>query len=387
MALTDVICVGLGAVGSATAYQLAKRGARVLGIDRHRPPHAFGSSHGGSRITRLAIGEGDAYVPLALRSHEIWREVEAATGEALLVPTGGLWISSPRRQAETHVANFFDNTVAAARRFGIRHELLQASDIRARFPQFAVAGNEVGYYEPEAGYLRPEACIAAQLALAQQAGAELRYGERVEAIEPRAGHVEVRTDQGRYTAGQVIVAAGAALHPLLPAPMRERFTITRQLQYWFDVAAAHERFVAPRFPVFIWELQDRKHVIYGIPAIDGPAGGLKIATEQYTVALPPDGDPRPPPASHAEIAYMKRELVAPYLPGVGARCLKVVPCVYTATPDFHFAVGPVPGMPGVTLASACSGHGFKHSAALGEALAQQALGGRSEIPFPGRVPD
>src|SRR5688572_5547779 len=152
----DSIVVGLGAAGSASAWQLAKRGARVLGIDRHEPPHAHGSHCGESRITRKAIGEGDAYVPLALRSYEIWREIESASpGEPLLNVTGGLWISSPHRQAEIHVADFFDRTVDTARRFGIAHEILDATAIRGRFPAFNVRDDESGYYEPDAGYLRP----------------------------------------------------------------------------------------------------------------------------------------------------------------------------------------------------------------------------------------
>src|ERR1700682_3270450 len=127
MASFDVAVVGLGAMGSAAAWQLARRGARVLGIDRFSPPHALGSSHGDTRITRLAVGEGAQYTPLVMRSHEIWREIEAETGASRLAITGGLWISSAQRQAETHVANFFDNTLAAARRFGIAHELLDAA--------------------------------------------------------------------------------------------------------------------------------------------------------------------------------------------------------------------------------------------------------------------
>src|SRR6185503_16252332 len=137
----DVAVIGLGAMGSAAAWQAAKRGAKVLGIDQFRPPHALGSSHGDTRITRLAIGEGEQYTPLVLRSNEIWREVERETGEELHVVTGGLIISSPATRATTHVANFFGNTLASARRFGIEHQLLDAAGIRERFPQFAVRDN------------------------------------------------------------------------------------------------------------------------------------------------------------------------------------------------------------------------------------------------------
>ena len=372
MTSIDVCVVGLGAVGSAAAWQAAKRGARVVGIDRFEPPHAKGSSHGDTRITRLAIGEGAQYTPLVLRSNGIWREVESATGEALHVVTGGLIISSPARSATTHVPDFFENTLAAARRFGIAHEVLAAPAIRARFPQFAVRDNEVGYLEPGAGYLRPERCIAAQLALARQARAAIRTGERVVAIDDRGDHVRVTTDRAAYDAGQVILAAGAWLPGFLAPELARALTVTRQVMYWFEPRGAIAEYEAPRFPVWIWELQETKHVIYGFPAIDGAGGGVKLATEQYAEATAPDTAERD--VREAEARAMHRELVAPYLPGLSDRCVKAAACLYTATPDFHFLIDRDPARPRVILASPCSGHGFKHSAAVGEAVAAMALG-------------
>ena len=205
----DVAVVGLGAMGSAAAWQAAKRGAKVLGIDQFRPPHALGSSHGDTRITRLAIGEGEQYTPLVLRSNEIWREVERETGERLRVVTGGLIISGPSRSAKTQVAKFFEATLAAARRFGIEHEIVDAPGIRKRFPQFAVRDDEVGYFEPGAGYLRPERCIAAQQ-LAARAAPSCTWMS-VQAIDDRAGHAhhdrsrhircEERSFHGRWLPG------------------------------------------------------------------------------------------------------------------------------------------------------------------------------------------
>jgi sarcosine oxidase len=348
----DAVVVGLGAVGAATTYQLAKRGARVLGLDQFAPPHSRGSSTGETRITRKAIGEGDAYVPLVLRSYELFREIERESGESLLTVTGGLWISSPARQAETHVANFFDNTLAAARRFKIEHEILAPAEIRRRFPQFNVRANEAGYYEPDAGFLRPEVCVRAQLALAAKHGAEIRTNARVEGLD--------RLPPART----VILAAGAWLPEFLPPALAKHFTVTRQVQYWFQVREPVERFMAPNFPVWIWELQEQRNVIYGFPAIDGT---LKLATERY-------GEEREVSADE-----MHSILVAPYLPGVGPRCVKTMTCLYTATPDFHFVIDRHPAMPHVIVASACSGHGFKHSAAVGEAIAEIATTGRSSI--------
>lgn len=365
----DVAIVGLGAMGAAAAFQLARRGVRVLGIDRYAPPHVHGSTHGGSRIIRKAIGEGEAYVPMVLRSYELFREIEALTGESLLVQTGGLWISSDMRLATTHVENFFENTVAAARRFGITHESLGPAQVRERFPQFAIRDNEVAYYEPEAGFLRPEACVSAQLALAARHGAQLRTGERVVRFDERSSGVAIETDKGNYLAGRLIIAAGAWLRELVPLKLGTRFTVTRQVQYWFEVHDP-ERFRAPRFPVFIWELQEASHVIYGFPSSDGRT--MKVATEEYTHGVEMGEEERVPQASLAEMHHMQSRLVAPYLPGVGPECVKAATCLYTATPDFQFVIDRVPGYDRVILASPCSGHGFKHSAAIGEALADLA---------------
>ena len=365
----DVCVVGLGAMGSATAWQAAKRGLRVLGIDRHRPPHAFGSSHGDTRITRLAIGEGEHYTPLVMRANEIWREVERETGETLHVVTGGLIISSPAAKATTHVANFFENTVAAAKKHGVAHEILDAPRIRARFPQFAVRDNEAGYFEPGAGYLRPEACIKAQLELARRAGATLQVGERVDAIEETGNEVRITTDRGSYSAKQAVLSAGAWLPGFLETELASRLAVTRQALFWFAPRGDVAQFEAPRFPVWIWELQQSKHVIYGFPAIDGAGGGVKVATEQYAATTTPDAIDRQ--VTDDEVGAMHAQLVAPYLPGLSDRCVKSATCLYTATPDFQFWIDRHPRKRNILVVSACSGHGFKHSAAIGEQVAQR----------------
>ena len=169
-------------MGSAALYQLAKRGVRILGIDRYAPPHELGSSHGDTRITRLAIGEGEHYTPLVKRSHALWREIERETGTSLLTPCGELIISSPNPSAHTHVAGFFQNTVDAARRHGIAHEMLDAAQIRSRFPAFHIRDDAFGYFEPEAGLVRPEACIAAELTLYKSAGFALQDALLLDAL-------------------------------------------------------------------------------------------------------------------------------------------------------------------------------------------------------------
>ena len=373
----DAIVVGLGAMGSAATYQLAKRGAKVLGIDRYSPPHALGSSHGDTRITRKAIGEGERYIPLALRSYELWREIETLTGRSLLTITGGLIISSRSPHAVSHVAGFFDNTVAAARRHGIAHELLDAAQIRARFPAFDVRDDEMGYHERDAGFLRPEECVAAQLDLAARHGARIHRDEKVERFEEKHGVVRVTTAHGEYVAKQLILAAGPWIRELLGDEYARHFAVTRQALFWFDVKGAIERFEPGRFPIFIWELQGAAQPIYGFPAIDGPGGGVKIASEQNLATTTPDTVDREVTAEEAREMFSTR--VAPYLPDVGGHCVKSASCLYTMTPDSHFVIDRHPGHPAVIIASPCSGHGFKHSAAIGEVLAQWVLDGKSAI--------
>ena len=363
----DAIVAGLGAVGAATVRALAARGARVLGIDRFAPPHALGSSHGDTRITRAAIGEGVQYTPLALRSQEIWREIEAQTGDELYVACGLLIISSPARKATTHVPGFFENTLEAARRFSIPHEMLDAAAIRARFPEFAVADNEVGYFEPDAGFLRAEACVRAQLVLAERAGAELHREERLEGFYEEGGSVRVHTDHGDYSARSLVLAVGPWLPRFLDPGLARHFTVSRQTLFWFELAAPLERFMQPRFPAWIWELQDSGNVIYGFPAIDGAEAGAKVATEQYAHATSAESVDRA--VSNVECEEMHRALVATHLPHLGPRCVKAVSCLYTITPDFHFVVDRHPRHANVIIASPCSGHGFKHAPAIGEALA------------------
>src|SRR5215472_19324934 len=181
MAITaDVVVVGVGAVGSAALYQTAKLGAKVIGIDRFVPPHDRGSSHGETRITRQAIGEGRELVPLVLRSHEIWEELEAATGRNLLTRNGGLVLASPGIHGSHHGSNaFLQDTIRAAVSYGIPHELLTAAELRYRFPQFRLTADEDGYFEPGAGFLRPELCVKTQIEQARKLGATVKMRETV----------------------------------------------------------------------------------------------------------------------------------------------------------------------------------------------------------------
>jgi sarcosine oxidase len=374
----DAIVVGLGAMGSATVYQLAKRGARVVGLDRFAPPHTHGSTHGETRITRQAIGEGEVYSPFAIRSHEIWREIEVATGKDLLTLTGGLIISSPAAGGVVHVAEFLATTIAAARRYGITHEVLDAEEIRRRFPAFRVRDEETGYYEPGAGFVRPERCVAAQLELARRHGATLRLGQTVVEVLRDGDGVVVRTPMETYRAGQVVLSPGPWLPDLLPPDYAPLFSVTRQVLYWFAASDSIEQFEPGRFPVFIWEPAGLPEGIYGFPAIDGASGGVKVAPAAYGDRLATADDSRRP-VTDEEIATVHRELVAPCFPGLSPKCLRMATCLYTVTPDSGFVIDRHPEFPQIVLVSPCSGHGFKHSAAIGEAVAEWVTEGRSRL--------
>ena len=372
----DVIVIGLGAMGSSACYQLSKRGARVVGIDRYAPPHVFGSTHGETRITRQAIGEGEHFVPFALRSYEIWRELESETGADLLTVTGGLIMSSAGEQTLHGNADFLKTTIDAAAKFAIKHRVLNAAEIADEFPQFSLVGNEVGYFEDEAGFLRPEACVATQLDLAEKLGAELRLNEQVTRVEQDGKTVKVLTQNGEYFADKAIVSAGPWVREFTPSAPREQFKIFRQMLHWFDVSEAYEKYKLGKFPIFIWSFgRFPGDFVYGFPAIDGPDGGLKLASEEYQTTTSPEEVDRSVVTD--ESANVFRNYVSGKLAQLGPKCLKSVVCLYTQTPDSNFVIDWLDD--NVLLASPCSGHGFKHSAAIGETLAELALTGKSTI--------
>ncbi len=373
----SVIVVGLGAVGSATLYQLARRGVPAVGIDRYAPPHAMGSSHGETRITRQAVGEGESYAPLVRRSHEIWRTLEAEEGVALLDQVGGL-IMAPREGAALHHGkdSFVRRTVAVAERFGIAHEVLDPAAIMRRFPQFQLRGDELGYFEPGAGMVAPERCIAAQLAAARRLGATVRVDERVLAITQDGGGVTVRSDRETLTANRCVVTAGPWIGELLGGGLKAHAVPYRQALHWFE-ADDPAAYAPGRFPVFIWmHGPAQEDYLYGFPQV-AAGTGVKVATEQYADPADPDAIDRT--VSEAESAEMFRLHVAGRLRGVTPRRLRAAACLYTVTPDAAFIVDAPPGLDRVLAVSACSGHGFKHSAALGEAVAEQVADGGSAI--------
>src|SRR5262245_31560007 len=375
----DTLVLGLGAMGSAAIYQLAKRGHRVLGIDQFSPPHDYGSSHGETRIIRQAIGEGEQYVPLALRAYELWREIEREAGTELLIITGGLVLESQQSQTMMHGRrNFLAQTTECARRFNIRHEILEPQEIRKRYPQFAVA-NELGYFEHETGYLRPEVCIQTQLHLAERRGAKLQTNEKVLTIKPHGSNkgVSVTTDRAVYVADKLIIAAGSWVSQFLESSHARHFKVYRQVMFWFRIRDdLRSQFLPGEFPIFIWIFENaRENFFYGFPSLDGET--IKIASEQYDRVTAPAQVNRQ--ISDDEKQAMHKNYVLGRLPAITTTCAEAVSCLYTTTPDSNFVIDFYPGHPQVIIASPCSGHGFKHSAAIGEVLAQFVIDGKSKI--------
>jgi sarcosine oxidase len=374
----ETIVCGLGAMGSAAVYQLAKRGNKVLGLDQFSPPHGSGSSHGESRIIRQAIGEGEEYVRLVLRSYELWRDIENETGKTLLTITGGLTLESQNSEAVMHGRrDFLDQAIRCAQKFDIRHEILETADIRKRYPQFAVT-DERAYFEYETGFLRPELCIEAQLHLAGKHGAAVQTDEIVVSVESRGDSgVTVKTSRGAYSAEKVIVTAGPWITRFLPPAYADLFKVSRQVMYWFDIREdCRSTFGPPGFPIFIWIFgRGGEFGFYGFPTLDGKT--IKIATEQFTATTNPDHVQCA--VSMEEEQSMYKDYVQDRLPGISDRCAAAASCLYTTTPDSNFVIDVHPDNDRIIIASPCSGHGFKHSAAIGEALAEQVIDGKSKI--------
>ncbi len=377
----DVVVVGLGAVGSATLHRLATARVRVVGIDRFHPPHDRGSSHGESRITRMAVGEGEVYAPLVRRSHEIWRELEAESGERLMLQTGGL-VMGVRGDVATHhgKGDFIGRTIAVAQANHVPHEVLDATDIAALYPQFRLRGDEWAVYEPSAGVLFPERCISVQLGLAERRGAVLHLGERVVALRRLAGEVEVVTDRRVVHAGRAVLAAGPWVAELTGPALADVTGVFRQTLHWFEVEDP-AAYATGRFPVFIWmQGGGNEDYIYGFPALDG-ATSLKLATERYGATVAPDAVDREVRVDESAAFFARH--VDGWLGGVRPVCSRTATCLYTVTPDSGFIIDSLPDLPAVAVVSACSGHGFKHSSALGEALATRVMGapGTAAGPF------
>ena len=375
----DAAVIGLGAAGSATLYNLAKRGRRVVGFEQFEPGHARGSSHGESRIIRLSYFEHPSYVPLLRRAYEEWRGFETLDGGAagsLLTTTGIVEAGVPGSPAVR-------NSLASSHLHGLPHTEMSGADISRRFPGFRLPSNWHGLFQPDGGFLRPEAAVRRFVAAAAHRGAEVRSKSRVTRIEPRADAIHVTTADGTIEAGSVIVTAGAWIGDFAPF-LTQSLTVTRQVVGWFPPRTP-SLYAPDVFPVFILESEDDH--IYGFPDFCG--SGVKSASHVRgeTLVHADALDDSTSATDEAQIAAMLHR----YLPEVGGPATKLSTCLYTRTADGHFLVDRSPRDPRIVLASPCSGHGFKFASLLGIVLADLALHGSTDAAidlfrFRGAVP-
>jgi sarcosine oxidase len=367
----DVIVVGLGGMGSATAYQLAGRGKKVLGLELHTPAHDRGSSHGGSRLIRQAYFEAPAYVPLVLRAYELWERLEAETGRDLMTLCGGLMLGL--RGSEV-----LEGSLRSAREHGLPCELLEAEEVKRRFPALVPDRETVALYEGRAGFLRPEATINAHLERALTLGAELHFEEPVLSWETSASEdrVRVETSVATYEAERLVITAGAWA-PALLADLSLPLQPERRVIYWFEPEGSTEPFLPGSFPVFIWEPEDG-NTFSCFPLLTGECGVKTVFFRAGGVPCTPETLDRQ--VRDEEIEFI-REYLDEYVPSLAGRCLEAAFCMYTNTPDEHFVIDLYPGHRQVSFASPCSGHGYKFASVVAEILADLADDGDTRHPI------
>ncbi|MDT3683865.1 MAG: N-methyl-L-tryptophan oxidase [Pseudorhodoplanes sp.] len=358
----DVAVIGLGAMGSAALYHLARRNVRAVGIERFSPGHERGSSHGSTRIIRLGYFEHPSYVPLLRRAYALWRELEAASGRSLMTITGIAEVGAEDSE-------LVQGTLASSRLHDLPHEILDATALMRRYPAFCLPADFIGVVQPDGGYLEAEAAVQTHLDLASAAGADIRDKQRVLAIEPHARGVRIILDSATIDANAAIVTAGpwtTSLLPDLPIDLQ----VTRQAVLWTE-PADRALFMPERFPVFMIETDRGIH--YGFP-LHG-SDGVKIAKHHHSdeIVDPETYDRQVRPQDERVV----RDVISEYLPAANGKILSAKTCLYTMSPDEHFIVDVLSGHPQIVVASPCSGHGFKFAPVIGETLADLALSGQT----------
>ncbi|PZU88976.1 MAG: N-methyl-L-tryptophan oxidase [Chelatococcus sp.] len=361
----DVIVAGVGAAGSAACWHLAQRGLKVLGLERFDLGHAMGSSHGLSRIIRLAYFEGSHYVPIVRRAHQLWRETGEAAGLKLLHVTGSLDLAPEGGgPVESSLQSCLDH--------GLAHEVLGSEEITRRFPAFRLPQDHLGLWQPDGGFVASEKAIYAHVGLAQSRGAEIRTNEPLLDWAPTAqGGVTVRTERTTYSAGRLVITSGGWIADAVPA-LAPRVSTVKQAIGWFTTRRP-ELFREGAFPVFILSVDEGS--FYGFPLYEHP--GFKLGGPHFAREPLDPRDPDRTPSPH-QVALI-RECLSRYLPDAAGEPLTLKGCVYTVSPDEDFVIDAVPGVPQALFCSACSGHGFKFASALGETLADLATTGQSQF--------
>lgn len=355
------IVAGLGAMGSAALHHLAAQDVKAAGFDRFAPPHALGSSHGETRIIRESYYEHPGYVPLVRRAYDLWHELSARTKTTIIVETGGLC-------AGPADGEMVPGILRSSREYGINIEKLTHEEALRRFPWVRIDAAMEIVTEPRAGFVYPERAIAAHLQLAKENGADIHTDDPMVSWHATGEGVVVKTARGEYAADRLILATGAWMIDTLAA-IGVNAIVERQPLFWFTPRAG-----AP-LPSTVWALEfERGKLLYGFPANET---GVKIAIHyggvQRTTAEEVDRTIRDEDSKHL------RKFADQYLPGVLAGVARAEICMYTNTPDLHFIFDAHPRHDNVLVVSACSGHGFKFSSAIGEAAAQWARDGASRL--------
>ncbi len=357
----DVIVVGVGGMGSAACWQLARRGQRVLGLERFDIPHSMGSSHGISRIIRLPYYEDPAYVPLLRRAYEMWADAEQATGETLLVTTGSV-------DAGPEDDGLFQGALASARLHGMAHDVLTGTEVNERFPGYRLPAATRAVFQPRGGLIASERAIVAHVRAAQACGADIRAREQVLGWEAAASGegVVVRTAKGRHEAARLVITAGAWIGELA-APLAGLAVPERQVLAWLQPLRP-ELFTPERFPVFNLQVEEGRY--YGFPVYEVP--GFKFGRYHHR------GETTTADGMRREVddadERLLRQFGARYFPDGSGPTMALRACMFTNTPDEHFVIDRHPDHPQVVLASPCSGHGYKFCSVIGEILADLATG-------------
>ena len=359
----DVIVIGVGGMGSATVHELASRGLRVLGLERFDVPHEMGSSHGVSRIIRLAYFEHPSYVPLLRRAYERWRELEAASGEQLLHITGGLDIGSEDGRV-------FPGSLQSCEEHDLPHEVLTGAELTRRFPGLRPPEGWMGLYQPDGGFLLSERCIVNHVFAAQERGGEVRARETVLQWDSTGDRVRVETSRGAYEAGALVITSGAWAGPVA-SPLDGLLQPERQVIAWFQPLRP-ELYAPGVCPVVIGEFEEG--LCYALPVFGVP--GVKIGRYHHLgEATTADGLDR---EFHEEDEALLRQGLARYFPDANGPTLSLKVCMFTNTPDEHFIIDALPGMPNVFVAAGFSGHGFKFCSVVGEIMADLATRGETD---------
>jgi sarcosine oxidase len=358
----DVAVVGLGAMGSHAAWRLAERGVRVIGLEQFAPGHALGSSHGHTRLFRVACLEHPDLVTVARRSRDLWQELQAHAADPIIETTGGVMIGP----ADSDV---IVGTLAAAAAHDLPVERLTCDQVAERFPRHQnLAEGTVGVWDPEAGVVHPEVAIIAAVDAARAAGAEIYPDTKVSAIDLVDGAAAISTAARSFTVRQVVVTTGAWLDKLVP---ELELNPTRTPMTWFDPAdPGDESFTLEKFPVFIRAV-DQENWIWGHGAAD--PNGVKIGPDRDDnfVSVDPDRIDRGTSAKdHALVSRLVRTAV----PGLNPTPTRITVCMVTHSRDGQFVVGRPRADPRLVVGGGDSGHAFKHAAGIGELIAQIVTG-------------